>query len=124
MEIIIAVSLLSVVMISLFQVKGNSIFLLEKTKTSKKQNDYINLLMDTEEYSNRNKNIYLDNYFNIKDDDIRREFKEVKIKVEDELLSKSQEKLDKVNFEISKFKTNYAFENGISKNIYRFKLEL
>lgn len=124
MEIIIATSLISIVMLSLFQVKGNNIFLVEKSKESKKQNDYVSLLMDTKEYAKKNKNVYLDKYFNIKDDDIRREFKKIKIKVTDSILSNDTLKMDNFNLQISKFKTSYSFEKGISKDIYRFKLEL
>lgn len=126
MEVIIAASLISVVMLSLYQVKGHNIFILEKSQESKKQNDYISLLMETKVYinQNQNKNIYLDKYFNILDDDIRREFKQVKIKIEDELLEKEEEKLDNVSFKINQYKTTYSFDKGIKKNIYRFELEL
>ena len=79
---------------------------------------------DTSINENTNKNFYLDKYFNIADDDIRREFKEIKIKVKDELLEKEQEKLDNFSFKINQFKTIYSFEKGPSKNIYRFELEL
>ena len=126
MEIIIATSLLSVVMLSLYKVRGNNIFILEKSKENKKDIDYISLLMETDTSinENTNKNFYLDKYFNIADDDIRREFKEIKIKVKDELLEKEQEKLDNFSFKINQYKTTYSFENGPSKNIYRFELEL
>ena len=126
MEIIIATSLLSVVMLSLYKVRGNNIFILEKSKENKKDIDYISLLMETDTSinENTNKNFYLDKYFNIADDDIRREFKEIKIKVKDELLEKEQEKLDNFSFKINQFKTIYSFEKGPSKNIYRFELEL
>lgn len=124
MEIIIATALLSVVMLSLYKVKANNIFILEKSKKSKEQNDYLNLAMDSKEYSKRNVNIYLDKYFNIKDDDIRREFKKVKIKVKDQMLNTNTKKIDAFTLKVSTFKTNYSFEKGISKDIYRFKLEL
>jgi len=124
MEVIIATSLISIVMVSLFQVKGNNIFILEKSKESKKQNEYLSLVMDSKEYAKRNEKVYLDRYFNIKDDDIRREFKQVKIKIKDKVLDKSTESIDNFSLKISQFKTTYSFENGISKDIYRFKLEL
>ncbi len=124
MEIIIATALLSVVMLSLYKVKANNIFILEKSKKSKEQNDYLNLAMDSKEYSKRNVNIYLDKYFNIKYDDIRREFKKVKIKVKDQMLNTNTKKIDAFTLKVSTFKTNYSFEKGISKDIYRFKLEL
>jgi len=123
-EVIIATLLLSVVMLSLYEVKANNIFILEKSKDSKEQNDYLNLAIDSKEYSKRNVNIYLDKHFNIKDDDLRREFKKVKIKVKDELLDTYTKNVDAFALKVSTFKTNYSFEKGISKDIYRFKLEL
>lgn len=126
MEVIIAVSFISIVMLSLYQVKGNNIFFLEKAKQSKEQNDYLSLFMEIKANINQkqNKNIYLDKYFTIKDDDIRREFKKIKIKVKDELLKKDEERLDNISFKINQYKTTYSFDKGISKNILRFKLEL
>ncbi len=123
-EVIIATLLLSVVILSLYEVKASNIFILEKSKESKEQNDNLNLAMDSREYSKRNVNIYLDKHFNIKDDDIRREFKKVKIKVKDEILDTYTKKIDAFTLKVSTFKTNYSFEKGISKDIYRFKLEL
>ncbi len=124
MEVIIATALLSVVMISLFQVKSNNIFIVEKTNESKKQKDYISLAVDTKGYSKRNKNIYLSRIFNIKDDDLRREFKEVKIKIKEEFPTIRIEKVEDISIKISNYKTNYSFENGISKDIYSFEIEL
>ena len=124
MEVIIATVLLSVVMLSLYQIRGNSIFIVEKSNESKKQNDYLNLAMDTKEYQKRNQNIYLDKYFKINDDDIRREFKTVKIKIKDELLEKEEEKVESLSFKINQYKTTYSFDKGNSKDIYRFELEL
>lgn len=126
MEVVIAASLISVVMLSLYKVQSSNIFYLEKSKESKKQNDYISLLMETKANIKQkiNRNIYLDNYFSIKDDDIRREFKKVKIKEKSELLEKEEEKLDNISFKINQYKTTYSFDKGITKNIYRFELEL
>ena len=124
MEVLIATVLLAVVMLSLFQTKSNNIFLIEKSKENKKQNDYINILMDTNINTNRNKNIYLDRYFNIEDDELRREFKEVKIKVKDEVLEQTQLKLDSFTFNITQSKTTYSFDKGLSKDFHRFTMDL
>lgn len=124
MEVLIATALLSVVMISLFQIKSNNIFILDKSLDNEKNRDYLMMSMDTEDYQKRNKNIYLDKLFNIKDDDLRRKLKEVKIKIKDEILDTKELKIDNLDFKISEFKTSYGFDNGLSKDIYRFKIEL
>ena len=124
MEVLIATALLSVVMISLFQIKSNNIFILDKSLKDEKRKDYLLMTMDTKAYENRNKNVYLDKLFNIKDDDLRKELKEIKIKIKDEILGKKELEIDNLNFKISEFKTSYGFEKGITKDIYRFKIEL
>ncbi len=121
-EVIIAVSLLSVVLLSLFQVRSNNIFILEKTDEKIKDKQYLSMVFDTKGYSKRNTNIYLDRYFNIKDDDLRRKLKEVKIKVKDEILDLNVIKTDIYNIRIQEFETSYNIENKITKNIYRFEL--
>ncbi|WP_072682457.1 type II secretion system protein J [Arcobacter sp. LA11] len=124
MEVIIATSLLSIVMLSLFQIKSNNIFILDRATTEKKNKEYLMMAMDTQEYKKRNENIYMDRLFSIQDDDLRREFKEIKIKVKDEILETQEYKGDDFSLKISEYKTSYSFENGIKKDIYRFKLEL
>lgn len=124
MEVLIATTLLSVVMISLFQVKSNNIFILDKSQEKRKKLEYILVSMDTKEYQKRNENIYLDKLFNIQDNDLRREFKQVKIKIKDEVLDSNILRLDNFTLKISEFKTSYSFDKGINKDIYRFKLEL
>lgn len=124
MEVLIATTLLSVVMLSLFQVKSNNIFILDKSSKEDKNKEYLMASMDTKEYQKRNKNVYLDKLFSIQDDDIRREFKKVKIKIKDEVLDSNSFKISDFTLKTSEFKTSYSFENGIKKDIYRFRLEL
>jgi len=124
MEVIIATALLSTVMLSLFQIKSNNIFLLEKYKEGQKNRDYMLFAIDSEGVSNRNKNIYLDKFFNINDDELRRELKQIKIKVKDDVIDTKEIEADKFLIKISEFKTTYSFDSGIKKDIYRFKLEL
>ncbi len=121
-EVIIAVALLSVVLLSLFQIRSNNIFILEKTDEKIKDKQYLSMVYDTKGYSKRNENIYLDRYFNIKDDDLRRKLKEIKIKVKDEILDLNVIKTDIYNIRIQEFETSYSIENKIIKNIYRFEL--
>ena len=111
-------------MLSLFQVKSNSIFFIQKSKETKDQKQMISLLIDVEEFSKRNKNIYMDKYFNIKDDDIRREFKKYKIKIEDQIIVETNNTIDNLTYEINKYKTEYSFENSIKRNIYKFEINL
>jgi prepilin-type N-terminal cleavage/methylation domain-containing protein len=124
MEVIIAVTLLSVVMISLFKIKSNNIFILQKAPQEEKNKEYLSMAIDSKPYNKRNENIYLSRLFNIQDDDLRKELKQVKIKVKDETLDTKDYKNNELLLTITSFKTSYSLENGIKKDIYKFKLEL
>ncbi|XOB63366.1 type IV pilus modification PilV family protein [Campylobacterota bacterium DY0563] len=124
MEVIIATALLAVVMVSLYKVQGNSIFLLEKSNESRKSIDFLSLAMDAKTYSKRNKNIFLDKYFNIQNDDIRKEFKGIKIKIEDEIIGHDENRFENITIRRNYYKTFYSFEKGIKKTIYKFEIEL
>lgn len=124
MEVLIATALLSFIMISLFQIKSNNIFILNKSLDEEKNKDFLIMSVDTKDYENRNKSVYLDKLFNIEDDDYRRELKEIKIKIKDDILKTREIKIDNLNFTISEFKTSFSFENGMQRDIYRFKIEL
>lgn len=124
MEVLIATTLLSVVMLSLFQVKSNNIFIVDKSSKEDKNKAYLMAAMDTKEYQKRNKNVYLDKLFSMQDDDVRREFKKIKIKIKDEVLDSNSFKVSNFTLKTNNFKTSYSFENGLKKDIYKFKLEL
>lgn len=124
MEVLIATTLLSFVMLSLFKVKSNNIFMVEKSYSQNKIRDYLTASMDTNEYQNRNENVYLDKLYSIVDDDIRKEFKEIKVKIKDEILDSNTYKFDNLILKTNTFKTSYSFDKGIKKDIYRFRLEL
>jgi len=119
-EVLIATTLLSIVMLSLFEMKSNNIHLLEKSKESEKAKAYLYTIFNDSFELQRNETIYLDKYFSIFDDEIRREFKSIKIEVKDETLN-SKEKLETLDFDVNRYKTTYTLDN-IKKDIYSFKI--
>lgn len=125
MEVIIAISLLSVVMLSLLQVKSDNIYLLKSSQDKSLLNDYILMAIDSKSLSNRNENLFLGNKFNFNNDDIRNEFKDKKVKIvdnEEDFFTIDNEYI-KVN--ISTLSTTYNLEDEkISKKIYSFKISL
>ena len=123
-ELLVAIGILSFVVLSFYKVKNNNLYLIEKTDSSKKNNDHIILAIDIANKTKNNRNIYLDKHFNIKDDDIRREFKEFKINTKYETIKKYQYKASSLILKIEEFKTTYSLEDAISKDIYRFELQL
>lgn len=126
MEVIIAIVMLSVVMITLLKIKSENIFLISKNDENTKSNDYILLSVDFEdEISNKNEDIFLDKKYQYINDDVRKELKDIKILIKDEKIeSKSIESdLNYINTTI--FSRTYSLENSnIKKKIYTFKIEL
>jgi len=81
-EVLISIILLTVVIAVILQIKTNNLFYLEKFKKSTINNSYISLVV-TQATSNRNENIYLKDKLNLNDDEINKEFKDIKINVKD-----------------------------------------
>lgn len=122
-EVLVATLFLSIAMLSLNQVQSSNIFILNKAQDSKKDLEYLNLIISSEVYSKRNKNLYLTQEYKIDDDTLRRELKDIKFKIKDEIDSTYSSTIKNINFKISNVKTTYTLENKISKNIYGFKIE-
>ncbi|QKF67999.1 hypothetical protein AVENP_2495 [Arcobacter venerupis] len=126
MEVIIAIVMLSVVMITLLKIKSENIFLISKNDENTKSNDYVLLSVDFEdEISNKNEDIFLDKKYQYINDDMRKELKDIKILIKDDKIeSKSIESdLNYINTTI--FSRTYSLENSnIKKKIYTFKIEL
>jgi hypothetical protein len=124
MEVIIAIIMLSVVMISLLQVKSDNIFIITKSKEKSILSDYLQLVINLEEKNNVNENIFLDKLYSFENDEIRKELKPIKIKVKNEELDIKSYDNDASNFNITTYKTTYSIDTDIKKNIYTFKIEL
>ncbi|MGB5791538.1 type IV pilus modification PilV family protein [Poseidonibacter sp.] len=125
MEVLIAVTILSIVMISLLQIKSDNIFLVSKVDEKVKFNDYILLSLDLDKAENRNQNIFLDRKYDFSNDEIRRELKTIKVKQKDKKIKTQKIKdVDDFNLNIITYSTSYSLDDKIKKNIYTFKLEL
>jgi len=124
MEVIIAVVMLSVVMLTLLQIKSDSIFLVSKSNEQNKLRDYIQLVVNIDNENKKNENIFLDKIYRFKNDDIRKEFKDIKIKVKSEQINSKDYSFNSVNFKIITNENSYSIGDDIKKNIYTFKIEL
>lgn len=124
MEVIIAVVMLSVVMIALLQVKSDNIFILSKSNEQSKLGNYVQLVINIDNENKKNENIFLDRIYDFKNDDIRKEFKSIKIKVKSEETDLKDYDADVVNFKINTTTTSYSIADNIKKNIYTFKIEM
>lgn len=124
MEVLVAITMLSVVMISLLQVKSDNIFLIQKSEEKAELNDYVSLVMNLEEASDRNENIFLDRVYRFDNDELRKELKPIKVKIKDDKVSSKLIKNDTYDLNITTYSTTYNIDDKINKSIYTFKIEL
>lgn len=118
----VSIILLSVVIVSSLQIKQNNLHNLERFKDISKYDGYINLTANSVE-DKADKNIYLSDVVDFDDDEIRREFKDIKIELKHTVLDEIE--LPKNDFIKSAqiTKSRYSIQDNIEKNFYTFKLQ-
>jgi type II secretory pathway pseudopilin PulG len=123
-EVIISVVILSIIIVAILQIQQNNLNYLDKFKNSFTNNEYISLasLYDKKNKKYLNTHFYLDKIVKTKDDDIRKELKNIKIYVKTKLRNTIDLSSDNFNFKIKIYKENYKIKDKISKNFYTFKL--
>lgn len=125
MELLIAVTMLSIVMVSLLQIRSDNLHLITKSQEKSKLNDYVLLSLDLEQADSRNQNIFLDRNYNFSNDVIRKEFKTIKVKQKDKKIEvKTLKPEEGIDVNITTYSTSYSIDDKIKKNIYTFRIEL
>ena len=119
-EVLVAVSLITTVIVAILQMQQNNIFFLEKFKNSSLNNAYISLVASTSK-TKRNKDIILSDMVDLNDDDIRKEFKEIKINIKDS--SKKDMELPKNDYVKGSFIESTYSLNNMQNKFYSFKFE-
>ena len=122
-EVLISVMIISVVIVTILQIKQNNLNFLEKSKDISKNNAYISLIALNNKKNSVNKNIYLSDEIKFKDDDIRRDLKKVKIKVKDEELEPIEFSSEDYSISINTKKTTLSIGEDYQKIFYRFSLD-
>ena len=118
-EVLISVMLISVVIVSLLQIKENNLYFLDKTKKMSKYNAYLSMVaLD----NNKDGNIYLNNYIDFRDDELRKEFKKIKIKVRNNDLKSLKIGTNEYMIYVSIQETKLSIEDKIEKKFYKFTL--
>lgn len=126
MEVIISIVILSVVMITLLQIKSDNIYLVSKSEQKMKSNDYILLAINSkDEILNKNEDIFLDKKYKYENEDLRNELKDIKVSIEDEKIQSLSIENGFNNINITTFSRTFSLENtDIKKKLYIFKIEL
>lgn len=126
MEVIISIVMLSVVMITLLQIKSENIHLVSKSDKQVRLNDYILLAINFKnEILNKNEYVDLSKNYKYENDDIRRELKDIKVSIVDKKLETVSINNGFNNINIVTFSRTFSLENtDIKKKLYSFKIEL
>ncbi|MEA3384308.1 MAG: hypothetical protein U9Q20_06535 [Campylobacterota bacterium] len=121
-EVMVAILLLTIIITTVLQIQQNNIFFLEKFKNSSLYNSYISLVVETPK-SIRNESFILSDKINLDDDDIRKEFKNIKISVKD--VKEKDLELPQNDYIKNAIVTKsiYSIEGKTSKSYYTFKLQ-
>ena len=126
MEVIISIVILSVVMITLLQIKSDNIHLVSKSDKKVKINDYILLAIDFKnEILNKNEDIDISKNYKYENENIQQELKDKKVIIKDEKM-----KLESINsrfnsLNITTFTRTFNLDNtDVKKKLYSFKIEL
>lgn len=120
-EVLISILLISVVIASLLSLKSNNLSLLEKSYEKERYNSYISVLAyDYENINNRNKNIFVSDKINIKDDDLKRELNSIKVNVKDEI--KGTKVFDEMILSYQVIKSKYTIEDKTTKVFFTIRL--
>ena len=112
-EVIIAISLLSFVIVTLLSLKDQNIFLINKVKGSFITNTYFSsLVLSTEIKEGENKNIYLSDVMTFSKDEDNRMLKNIKIHFKNKQYDKEEFNLIKTMKKASKLAITATAKNG------------
>jgi type II secretory pathway pseudopilin PulG len=119
-EVLVAVSLIVTVITAILQMQQNNLHFLEKFKISSLNKSYISLAISSSKQL-KDETIYLSDKIDMKDDDIRKELKAIKIKIKDTKLKDITVPENNYLKSIKVIKTTYSLDN-MKHNFYVFKL--
>lgn len=125
METIIAISILSVIMVSLLQIKENNIFFLSKVEESTQKDMLIAIAAGLSDFNNTGKDekLYLKDLITVKDDEIRKKIKDVSVVKKINEFDTLEFESDEFPIKVEVFEEKYTLKDGTNKNIYSFTME-
>lgn len=122
-EVLIAVVILSIAITALIQTNQNNLFLLEKFQDASKSDGYISLgLFGVDSNKTSDTNFYLDDVVDFKDDESRKELKELKVTLKKIILEEQTIQTDALPIRLQTTQINLKIENQKEQNFYQFKL--
>lgn len=121
-EVLISIMLISGVILALLEIKNNNLNFLEKYSVHNGINSAVSLMaLNNKEIGNTNKNFYFNDVVDFKDEDARKKFKDLQLKVKDKQFEDKSFLLEGITIKIETFESKYTVDKNISKNIYTIK---
>ena len=121
-EVMISIVLLTIIIASILQIQQNNLSFLERFKESSLYNSYISMVATVED-TKRNKTVYLDKVVRFKDDEIRKELKEVKVKIKDEEVDEIELPKNDYLQNAKIYQSTYSIDDKVVKSFYTFRLQ-
>lgn len=124
-ETIAAITILSFVMVTLLQIKENNIFYLQKIDESMKKDMDIALAAGLSDFntSSEEQKLYIKDLIKIKDDEIRKKVKDMKVVKNIEELPPLEFESDEFPIKVFIYEQQYELQDGSNKKLYTFTLE-
>ena len=118
-EVLISLVLITIVITAALSVQSKSISFFDKMKSSSKNSSLISMVVYKDKQTT-----YLSELVNFKDDDIDREFKKYKLKIDEDIIKKDTLNLENVAIEITTNQKVITLNSDIIKKYYSFKLDI
>jgi len=132
-EVMIAVMIISVVIMALLEMHGNTAHIFSKFSSQIKINQYTSLFISNPDYGFEKKSVDLDDLLsNFKlEDDLRRELKNIKVKIEYEELDKFSDSSEDSDIDDEEGNSGLVLEigktilkvNNSSTSLVRFRIQ-
>ncbi len=118
-EVLISLVLITVIMASNLSVQNNSLLFYEKIKNLSNENSLISIGI-----YEKDKNLDLSTILKFKDDDIDKEFKEHKLKIDENMVKNDTVESENHSFKIVTYEKKITLDEKMTKNFYRIDIEL
>ena len=119
-EVLVSIFLIAVIITAILKIQTNNIVSIERFKNTTLYNGYISLVCN---FDNKTDKIYLYDMVKFDDDEIRKEFKEIKILVKNtqdkDILLPPNEYIKVAHIT----KMSYSITNKIKKDFFKFSLD-
>lgn len=122
-EVLISIMLISGVVLTLFQIKSNNFSFLEKINDNKETNISIILTaLNNKEVSIKNQKFYLTDIVELRNDEIRKKFKNISVNEKIEKIDTKEILSENLSIKMEIYENKYSIDNLIDKTFFTLQL--